>query len=79
MSDDHINFDGLKCEEASMFSSNRYIPCGLPAVALVKNRDPKPYFMCEGCAYHNVRNRGAIIWARKSEDLQWLDTRSNSR
>ena len=61
-----VDFDGKTCEEASIFSRERYIPCGQPAVALVKNRDPKPYFMCEGCADHNVRNRGATILARKT-------------
>lgn len=48
-----------------LFSRERYIPCGQPAVALVKNRDPNPYFMCMGCADHNVRNRGAKIIALK--------------
>ncbi len=60
-----VNFDGKTCEEASIFSREKYIPCGKPAMALVKNRDPKPYFMCEGCADHNVRNRGAHIVAVK--------------
>lgn len=48
-----------KCQEASPQSRGSYIPCGAPAVFVVKNRDPDPYFMCEMCADHNVRNRGA--------------------
>lgn len=58
-------FDGKTCEEASVMSMKFYIPCGKPAVALVKNRDPKPYYMCEGCADHNVRNRGAKLLEEK--------------
>ena len=57
------SFEGRTCEEASMLSVRMYIPCGKPATFLVKNRDPKPYFMCEACADHNVRNRGAKILA----------------
>ena len=36
-----------------------YIPCGAPATAVVKNPDPKAYYMCAPCAVHNVNNRGA--------------------
>jgi hypothetical protein len=50
---------GTKCEEASHLSHKFYIPCGRPAEYIVKNRDPRPYAMCEACADHNVRNRGA--------------------
>jgi len=62
-----VDFEGKTCEEASMLSSDRYIPCGKPAVALVKNRDPRPYFMCMGCADHNVTNRGAEVLQRKED------------
>lgn len=50
---------GARCEEASPASRLTYIPCGMPAAFMVKNRDPGPYAMCEACADHNVRNRGA--------------------
>src|SRR3990167_6081004 len=53
------------CEEASLLSKETFIPCGAPAVAVVKNRDVNPYFMCLPCAYHNVRNRGAKLIAAK--------------
>lgn len=49
------------CEEASLWSREFYIPCNEPAKYMVKNRDPKPYRMCDMCADHNVRNRGAKI------------------
>src|ERR1700738_150636 len=29
--------DGAKCQEASMFSRDSYIPCGAPAIAIVDN------------------------------------------
>ena len=48
------------CEEASMLSHQFYIPCNRPAVRMIKNKDPQsPYRMCEMCADHNVKNRGA--------------------
>lgn len=48
------------CEEASHMSHQFYIPCNQPATWLVKNRDPQsPYRMCDMCADHNIRNRGA--------------------
>lgn len=51
------------CEEASPLSSKTYIPCNKPAVSLVHwpKRQEGPYRMCEMCAHHNVRNRGAEI------------------
>lgn len=67
MKEEEVDFKGKNCEEASMMASSFYVPCGKPAVALVKNRDPKPYFMCEGCADHNVRNRGAKIISKKED------------
>lgn len=57
---------GARCQEASVFSRESYIPCGAPAVAIVDNGDSRPYYMCEGCADHNVRNRGARVVSRKS-------------
>ncbi len=53
------------CEEASSLSKETFIPCLIPAVAIVDNGDSQPYFMCFGCANHNERNRGAKILVRK--------------
>ena len=47
------------CQEASPKSSLSYIPCNRPATRMVKTKDPDPYRMCDTCADHNVRNRGA--------------------
>lgn len=53
-----INIKDIPCEEASMFSSERYIPCGQVATHLVYHkRDKRIYAMCMACADHNVRNR----------------------
>lgn len=53
---------GSKCQEASPASrKNLFVPCGKPAVFIVRNRDPHQYTMCEACADHNVENRGAKI------------------
>lgn len=49
------------CEEASLASRDFYIPCDNPAVFIVKTSDQAPYRMCEMCADHNVRNRGAKL------------------
>ena len=49
------------CEEASLNSKEHYIPCNAPARFMVKNRDATPYRMCEMCADHNVKNRGAVV------------------
>jgi hypothetical protein len=51
--------EGSMCQEASMFSGNMYVPCGQPASTIVYHeRDRRGYYMCSGCADHNVRNRG---------------------
>jgi hypothetical protein len=60
------NFEGMKCEEASIHSKKTFIPCGAPAVAVVwHERDGKhTYLMCAPCAFHNVRNRGGKLIAK---------------
>jgi hypothetical protein len=61
-----------RCEEASMFSSAAYIPCNAPAAFVVKwkGRSDAPIRMCEGCADHNVRNRGGeIVRPFKAEEV----------
>ena len=48
------------CEEAAL-GMPLYVPCNKPARYMVGwlHRKEGPYRMCEMCAYHNVRNRGA--------------------
>jgi hypothetical protein len=49
------------CEEASIFSTEAYIPCNAPAVRLIgwPKRGEGPYRMCASCADHSLRNRAA--------------------
>lgn len=49
------------CEEASMASSLTYIPCNKPATRMISwpARGEGPYRMCDMCADHSVKNRGA--------------------
>jgi hypothetical protein len=49
------------CQEASSLSVTTYIACGEPATKVVDNRDQRVYLMCDACAEHNVRNRGAQV------------------
>jgi hypothetical protein len=54
-----------RCQEASMYSRGFYIPCGQPAVAVVRHdKDRRSYYMCAPCADHNVRNRGGKLVRR---------------
>ena len=52
--------EGL-CQEASILSKEKYIPCGAPAVSLVRQSDGNLLRMCDICATHNVENRGATL------------------
>jgi hypothetical protein len=53
---------GHTCQEASPFSGAIYIPCGAPATKIVwGQRAERPYLMCDGCASHNVNNRGGVL------------------
>ena len=58
--------DDAHCQEASPFSTEKYIPCFGPAIAIVQHigRSEGPYYMCAGCADHNVRHRHAkvVLW-----------------
>lgn len=64
----HLDIAGHKCEEANMFgvmmpSDDGPVPapCGKPATKFIwHGRRERPYYMCDGCADHNVRNRGGI-------------------
>jgi hypothetical protein len=50
------------CEEASIHSKTLYIPCGLPAIALVyHNRDNRTYHMCAMCRDHNIKRGGVCV------------------
>lgn len=56
--DNTVPQDAL-CQEASFLSKAFYIPCDNPAVAVVYHaKDGRGYYMCVGCADHNVRHRG---------------------
>jgi hypothetical protein len=47
------------CQEASLFSRGRYIPCGAPATHVIRHdQEQRAYYMCDACADHNIRNRG---------------------
>lgn len=48
-----------RCQEASMFSKEEYIPCNEPATHRILQPDGNVLRMCDLCADHNVRNRGA--------------------
>lgn len=60
------------CEEASTLSHNFYIPCNQPAEHMIgwPHRKEGPYRMCAMCAYHNVRNRGAVNLGPYQETTQ---------
>lgn len=50
-----------RCEEASPFSTDAYIPCNAPATQMIGFPSGEgPYRMCTSCAAHNLRNRGAV-------------------
>lgn len=61
---------GQRCQEASPMSGHRYFACGRPAVTIIENGDERPYYMCRGCAFHNLRNRGASIIYSTDVDIQ---------
>jgi hypothetical protein len=66
--------EGSACQEASIFSTHSYIPCGRPAEAIVySGRDGRGYLMCLGCSDHNIRNRGAkLVTAKDKETFERL-------
>ena len=53
------------CQETTGMIGNEYLRCGAPAVALIQHRGRHegPYYMCRGCADHNVHNRNADVVA----------------
>lgn len=62
---DSIDTEDNSCHETlGMTQGHKYIRCGKPAVAIIGNRDPRPYLMCGHCAHHNVHNRrGQLLYA----------------
>lgn len=54
------------CCEESALGLPGYIPCNKPAVSIIrwKGRCDAPIRVCEMCADHNVRNRGAEVVRR---------------
>lgn len=64
-----------KCQEASIFSTVKYIPCGKPATAIVySERDERGYYMCAGCASHNIANRGGKLVVGASCGFRYVQT-----
>ena len=62
-----------RCQEASIFSQSAYIACNAPAVAIVYHaRDRRGYYMCLGCAHHNIKNRGGkwVAGTAETEELR---------
>lgn len=54
--------DGAECQEASIHSREKYIPCRAPATTIVfHEKDGRGYYMCDPCADHNCRNRGGKL------------------
>ncbi len=64
--------EDAECQEASPLSNHFYIPCSKPAVAIIYHeRDKRGYFMCAGCASHNVYNRGGR-WVSGTPETEYL-------
>lgn len=65
-----------RCQEASIFSGAKYIPCNAPATVLVdwepRGRTEAACRMCPPCAEHNVHNRGGRIVRELTEDERKL-------
>lgn len=67
--------EGSECQEASILSQSNYIPCTRPAVAIIYHeRDRRGYYMCDGCADHNVKNRGGK-WVGGTKETEYLRER----
>jgi len=64
------------CEEASMMSSQFYIPCNQPATRMIMHtqHNEGPYRMCQMCADHNTRNRGATDIGPYDRRLKYHET-----
>lgn len=62
----YINFADSKCQEHVPIRGHPEgsMPHGAPADAIVwHEKDRRAYFMCAGCADHNVKNRGGKLVA----------------
>lgn len=66
--------DDAQCQEASPFSSGKYIPCFAPAVAIIQHigRSEGPYYMCGPCANHNIKHRHACAVFVKAGEERWV-------
>lgn len=60
---ERMNWNNLRCQEAAFSLGANYIECGRPATHLVfhEHDGRNVYLMCDACAYHNVKNRGAVL------------------
>ena len=59
-----LDMTEMLCQEASQFSTTRYLACSQPATKLVlSERGRRLYPMCDMCADHNIRNRRAKLAA----------------
>lgn len=51
-----------KCQEASIFSREKYIPCYAPATYVMHSeKDGRHYYMCERCALTNTRRGMTVV------------------
>lgn len=66
------------CEETTGMLGETYLRCGRPAAALVQHqgRKEEPYFMCDACANHNVRNRNAVALLSTAEAQEFVSART---
>jgi hypothetical protein len=66
VNEDNTISDDATCQEASIWPSVIYVPCGDRAVAIVyQPKDRRSYYMCDSCTDHNVKNRGGQLIGRK--------------
>lgn len=54
----------VRCQEHTAFSGA--LEHMAPATRLIDNGDRQPYWMCDDCAEHNIRNRGAVEYVKAS-------------
>lgn len=49
---------GSRCQEAAPWSFNKYAQCPANATTIIYHqKDGRGYYMCTGCAEHNIHNR----------------------
>ena len=67
-----IDLSKCRCQEANMMGiviAGEPVPCGRPGAKVVfhQNDGRNVYVMCDGCADHNIRNRGGIELVAKEQ------------